>query len=239
MVDIIMMGLADTVVVLGTGTGEAGENGNGSCANVMIKNTDASGGGGYYTKGTGFAYNEYDINSIGGLGTLICAFKAEGLNAWFTDTPGSGGKAGTGGDVSYSSSCEIFAYNGDMITDGNYENIKYYDEKGESVGENLAAIQKKNGEKFIPSKIFAQSGILRATYTSNMGAFSLSKVKTGEKVPEICKSYETFKVLKATEESKTTCSGYTNGYIDNQGIGSGAGYLETSNGTFKEITETP
>ena len=42
--------------------------------------------------------------------------------------------------------------------------------------------------------------------------------------------------VKIIPESTTALTGYTNGYRPNQGIGSGAGYLEKSNGIFAKIT---
>ena len=41
------------------------------------------------------------------------------------------------------------------------------------------------------------------------------------------------KLVLATNETSTATTGYKNGYKENQGIGSGAGYLEQSNGTYK------
>ena len=42
--------------------------------------------------------------------------------------------------------------------------------------------------------------------------------------------------VKIIPESTTALTGYINGYRPNQGIGSGAGNLEKSNGIFAKIT---
>ena len=125
-----------------------------------------------------------------------------------------------------------------MITNGDYDSKYYeYDKDGNQIMENkLTVLEKQNGEKFIPTKIFAQSGVIRATYTTNQGKYMLSKVKTGDLLPEIAKNYNEVKVVIATKETKTDVTNYTNPLttnLPNQGIGSGAGYLEASNGKFE------
>ncbi len=154
-------------------------------------------------------------------------------------------KLGSGGAVTYSNAENIFAFNGDMITNGDYNSDYYeYDKDGNQIMENkLTVLEKQNGDEFIPTKIFAQSGIIRATYTTNQGRFTLSKVtrqlEEGENLPEIANSRDTLKSVKATNETINITLNYNNPLtpeLPNQGIGSGAGYLEASNGSFEPIT---
>lgn len=138
-----------------------------------------------------------------------------------------GGNSGAGGEVYYSNAKNIFAYNGDMITNEDYTTIYYdYGEDGTGTSTALKVYKRDdiNGKKvkFIPAKIFAQSGVIRATYRSNQGATDLSKVQIEPK-PEIATSYYELKNVKATNEMKTEVTGYTNPEtpeLYNQGIGS-------------------
>lgn len=154
---------------------------------------------------------------------------------WYTNHSGSGGEAGKGGNIYYSDNCLIYAYNGNMITNGDYSSTYYdYSKDGIISGNLLNIVTKFNGDKFIPCKIFAQSGVIRATYTTNCAEYSLSKVAEGLEKPEVANSYDTVVCVKATEEKIINVTNYSNGYMLNQGIGSGAGYLEKENGIFEK-----
>ena len=162
---------------------------------------------------------------------------------WFTDRAGDGGRGGSGGIIRYSRSCSIYAYNGDMVTNGNYD-IDYYEyNKDGTINTNskLKKVIRKDNKIIIPAKIFAQSGIIRETYTRNCGNFDFSKMETTLTKPSIATKWsEVVKVLATTEKSNNAVTGYTNPdgkCLANQGIGSGAGYLESSNGTFLPISE--
>lgn len=202
-----------------------------------------SGGGGYYTSGHGEWASKIRSSRCGGMSGEPCYASNE--TAWYKDVCGSGGASGSGGEIYYNISENIFAFNGDMITNGDYDSDYYeYDKDGDRImGNKLAILKKQNGEKFIPTKIFAQSGIIRATYTTNQGKYTLDKVKRqlsiGEKLPDIAKSNSEVVVVKATDEiSNNSTTGYTNPLtpkLPNQGIGSGAGYLEASNGKFERM----
>ncbi len=176
------------------------------------------------------------------LGGGICGPSWE--TAYYKDLVGNGGKSGCGGVVLFSKKENIFAYNGNMITNEDYNSTYYeYNKDGARTENILHVYERKNLDgnmiKFIPIKIFAQSGIIRETYTTNQGEFTLSKVKTGDLLPEIAKNYDDVRVVIATNETETDVINYTNlltPELPNQGIGSGAGYLEASNGSFKPIT---
>ena len=138
-----------------------------------------------------------------------------------------GGNSGAGGEIYYSKSENIFAYNGDMITNGDYTTTYYeYNKDGTQTTTKLKVYERDdlNGKKikFIPAKIFAQSGVIRATYRSNQGETDLSKVQVGTK-PAIANSYFELQNVLATKETKTDVTEYTNSLtpeLKNQGIGS-------------------
>lgn len=195
-----------------------------------------SGGGGYYAAGEGPFNAEKGMGAVGG---MVGAPFTGGGN-WYALPAGSGGTGGTGGTVSYSENAVIYAYNGDMITEENFDydsnTVHEYNKDGTETSNVLKFLIKKNGDKMIPAKIFAQTGICRATYTTNQGTYNLSKVKRvlapGETLPALATSYATVQAIRATDEKSVTTTGYNNGYMQNQGIGSGAGYLEVSNGSY-------
>lgn len=130
---------------------------------------------------------------------------------------GKGGYAGNGGNVKVSSSSQIYAYNGNLYTDGtDYE----------------------NGLNQCP--IYLQAGIVTAKYNYNSEYGG----------PE---SYKLFELILISNQSITEKSGYKNNKYDSienskkyvtknsvltnvdmsyQGVGSGAGYTEISNGTY-------
>ena len=114
-----------------------------------------------------------------------------------------------------------------MITNGDYDTIYYeYNKNGTQTTTQLKVYERDdlNGKKikFIPAKIFAQSGVIRATYRSNQGETDLSKVQIGTK-PAIANSYYELQNVLATNETNTPTTGYTNPLtpeLKNQGIGS-------------------
>ena len=148
---------------------------------------------------------------------------------YYKDLVGYGGESGCGGVIKFLKKENIFAYNGDMITNGDYTSTYYeYNKDGTQTETILKVYERKNLEgnviKFIPVKIFAQSGIIRETYTTNQGEFTLEKVKTGEELPEIAKKYSEVVIITATNEIlDNPTTGYTNPLtpeLNNQGIGS-------------------
>ena len=133
------------------------------------------------------------------------------------DRSGNGGNAGAGGNIKVSSNSKIYAYNGNLYTDGtDYE----------------------NGLNQCP--IYLQAGIVTAKYNYNSEYGG----------PE---SYKLFELILISNQSITEKSGYKNNKYDSietskkyvtknsvltnidmsyQGVGSGAGYTEISNGTY-------
>lgn len=165
--------------------------------------------GGYYTKGDGDDNITLQIGYVGGEGA------SDKSSGWYTGHSGSGGTAGTGGIIIYSEFSKLNAYNGDRITNEKYDEIYYeYDKDGKITENKLSILEKKNGKKFIPAYVFAQAGISRKVYYGNW-----SSAKTLSELSNI---------LFKDEYN-------IDSYI--QGIGSGAGYIELSNGTFELSSE--
>ena len=261
-VDIPQQELAEEELVAGGGNhvdGAGGFSGGGAEKNALRgenglgggyddeNSRTGCGGGGYYARGKGCSNLRIGTGVIGGMaGYPWSGDNPNGIN-FYLDISGNGGKAGSGGNVRYTAESQIFAYNGDMITNNDYDTLYYeYNEDGSITNKVLKVCEKpsiknENGinqivnRKFIPSKIFAQSGVIRATYTTNSGDWTLSKVKTGVALPNKANNYSELTLITATNRVNTAVTGYTNGYMENQGIGSGAGYLEAENGKFELI----
>ena len=170
------------------------------------------GGGGYFEGAEGLDKN--------GLNRRILTFGGmynQGYWDNLRDRSGNGGNAGAGGNIKVSSNSKIYAYNGNLYTDGtDYE----------------------NGLNQCP--IYLQAGIVTAKYNYNSEYGG----------PE---SYKLFELILISNQSITEKSGYKNNKYDSietskkyvtknsvltnidmsyQGVGSGAGYIETSNGTY-------
>ena len=179
---------------------------------------------------------------VGGQGGLM-----HYLNGYFTT--GSGGKAGNGGNVVVSKDSKVYAYNGDRITNGDYSSPIYdYDKDGNRLS-STCYVLKKHGtnEQTSPIKIFAQNGILREVRYTNFDwgnkpttgwnyFYSIFGDQLEQSVKSITKptSYETAENCLIRTEKNVGTTGYTNPETkDCYGIGSGAGYMEVSNGTYK------
>ena len=191
--------------------------------------TAGSGGGGYYTAGHGERAKALGSSAVGGQCGGPCQAGPLDNIKWYKDVCGSGGASGSGGEIKYQKKENIFAFNGDMITNGDYTSTYYeYNKDGTQTTTKLKVYEREdlNGKKakFIPAKIFAQSGTIRTTYTTNQGEYTLSKVKTGEKLPNIAKNVgEVVLVIATNEIPDNPTTGYTNPLtpeLKNQGIGS-------------------
>ena len=175
------------------------------------------------------------INSKGEIGLFACS---------------SGGIAGKGGDITVSEKCKVYAYNGDFITDGNYDNQEVLSKVQEITDSSVEVIDRNiegTVEKFAPCPIFAQNGVLREVRYSNIGWTSLEdrgveffEERLGEQLSEEAKNMtdgtgpenvQNF-ILRASMNAEK--SGYEN-KKDNSfyGVGSGAGYIEISNGKYE------
>lgn len=177
-------------------------------------NAQSSGGGGYFSCGYGRVNTQLGIARIGGQGSGSCHWANSSDTNWWNDHAGDGGVAGNGGKVTVSSTAKVFAYNGDMITtdEGNRNGVIGYDKDGNKTGVVIQKVQKQDGTEIVPCPIFAQAGIKRAVYRANY---------------KIAVNYADVKNILESSETSILKSGY-NGY----GVGSGAGYVENSNGFY-------
>ena len=215
-----------------------GENGLGGQTKTSLS---SSGGGGYFTGGLGNASVKLGTSKVGGQGGKWLNIQNtherddyyKALGIYTQAIAGAGAASGKGGNIKVSKNVIIYAYNGDRVTNDDYSaTYNEYDKNGNKLSTTFNVITRKDGKKIIPTTIFAQSGVIRATYTTDISKEELAKVKTGKTYNVITATANTRSVL-ATNETSTATTGYKNGYKENQGIGSGAGYLEQSNGTYK------
>lgn len=183
---------------------------------------------GYYMEWQGGGYYE-GINSTSGDSSFNMSKKLVGGKGgpsyWPGHTGGNGGTAGKGGEVNVYKDAKVYAYNGNMYTDGtSYNN-----------GENQAVI-------------YLQSGKAKEIYTTyKNGWYDWPRDTSYDVNVHTNKPY--FKVVTVSDVVPTP-SGYVNTknvgktktFTDNmylstedlskQGIGSGAGYIELNNGKY-------
>lgn len=216
--------------------------------NISNNGISTSDGASYYEKGVNLSTSGIaDTGLVGGQGTSYCDNYGNTTNRWTKFVSGDGGAAGKGGNVKVSQNARIIAYNGDQITNGDYTstykyNVNFITNKiqnysgSETVktNEKLEPINTTNvlsRTKIIPTIIIAQNGICRETYHTDANDEDKKLIKITPYVKIAGNSY--FTNYLATEAKKIATTGYKNGYMENQGIGSGAGYLEENNGTYK------
>lgn len=168
-------------------------------------------GGGYFQDLTNLSYNHktyYPMYGIIGGG----AGHSYGITSHYEiSCGGNGGIAGRGGNISVSSTASINAFNGNRYTDGtSYEN-----------GANQCQIYAQDGTYLkIAVPLYNWSNNKNEIFTNVLGKTINYVAST-----EACTSYDDFTVLR--EYKAHGCPYYK------QGIGSGAGFLETSNGSYK------
>jgi hypothetical protein len=178
---------------------------------------------------------------FGGQGGII--YRTTGLYP-----SGSGGKAGNGGTIKVSSTALVYAYNGDRITNDDYTSPIYdYDKDGNQLATTCYVLTKHGTtEQTSPLKIFAQGGILRNVYYTNLDwgrkpttgwdyFYSIFGDQLEESVRNMVRPTQYSEVENHLIRSERIIS--TTGYMnpetnDCYGIGSGAGYMEVSNGTY-------
>lgn len=195
----------------------------------------------YYTEGRAATSNARGtiIPEVGGQGGIDYG--------WFVG--GSGGVGGRGGKITVSNTSTVYAFNGDRITNKDYTDINAnYDASG--------VLSNAKGE-FIQAKCYAQSGILREVYciTAKWGEkpnhnYAYFKSLFGddcaisgdfsnptahdENYKNVCVRNEIKDKtidISSEREIKTT---YINSITNNcQGVGSGFGYIELSNGSYE------
>ena len=223
----------------------AGKNGNGTRDVTNSSSSGIGAGGGYYSFFESYSRAPYD-SYIGYFGLGGCWYGDEYGFGGSWSTAGSGGTAGQGGTIEYSPTSEINSYNGNMITedDFNYSNTYYeYDEDGNYLDgtdgkdtkvANVVEFKNDSSKKIIPAKIFIQDGIKRDVYDNlcymseeRKKQYGVDGVIPMEKIKNTSKNGAVQCVRIVDKELNVTHS--------RQGIGSGAGYIEVSNGTFNVV----
>lgn len=208
----------------GAGQAEAGGAENGKTALGASGKYPVYGtGGGYFENGTTSTttfqedYTKYAF--VGGQGAQAAMHNSQG---------GDGGVAGKGGTIKVSNNAKVYAYNGNKYTD------------------NATGHEYNDGVNQLD--IYGQNGVLRAVYKYDIyfnmrekRYISFFKELFGSTVSNSINSYIACSALKNIVHKnylvrpETTCakSGYTNSKTNSiYGIGSGAGYIELSNGTY-------
>lgn len=226
-----------------SGNGEGGQ-----MSGVNGEGSQAGGSGeagcGYYTLCSNFTNQEIrPYFGNGGAWNIM----------WGRDHAGSGGEAGSGGIIKYVDASLIYAFNGNRITNGDYDSTYYeYDKDGNLLDGSsyiddsgiernkdivfAKYLTKKDGSKILLAKNFAQAGVIRATFYTNQHMTKEECEYYGvDYIDGSSDKNTTF--VKITEENLSNpLTGYVNQITKNeQGIGSGFGRLEKTNGVFQSI----
>ena len=212
-------------------TGGTGDYGDEASSNGLAgfnggKATLLEAGGGYFLGGEGIS-NGNNLNRAtlvyGGFANQGAHGSLTGIPPEYSHMSGSGGQAGNGGNVKVSSSARIYAFNGNLFTDGtDYQNginqCPIYSQLGVKV-EKYKYIDKSKTDLFTIELEEAQKSINKSGYVNEI---------YNEK-----EEYKTNKLLNINTKLKITGNSLlTNVDMSLQGVGSGAGYIETSNGTY-------
>ncbi len=190
----------------------------------------ASGGAGYYSGVTcGTSWELHKIGYVGGQGGIWDSPTSFQRDWWLTSKAGDGGMAGEGGYIRVSEVSQVFAYNGGFsVLEPGVESYSWEcsineDEQTSSSlkGDSMKEIIRQDLKRIFPSFIFAQYGVIRETYATNVSEHEVSKVKinTGSSIKLIEHTAEAESVL-ASYAKKIEVSSYNNGVLPNQGIGS-------------------
>ena len=209
---------------------------NGECNYSSDRSGAFKDSGGYYTYKSPNALTVAEQTWFG-RGGCWATWSGSGMTSLWS-TAGSGGTAGKGGKISYSKDVTINSYNGNRITedDFDYSKICYeYDKDGNLTDIEVDAIQVKNTDKkIIPAKIFIQDGIKRAVYASYEYMTKEDKIKynVNEKSEVRATTSDTLlKIVKIIDENLEMPH-------SRQGIGSGAGYIELDNGSYELLQDS-
>ncbi len=190
----------------------AGSGGSGYFEKANDKWTKEQGGNFlvYWDSPNAFTYREV-AGPIGGGGTYTR------FNVWSYSFSGDGGVAGKGGTIRVSPTAIVEAYNGNKYTDGsgNIEYCPIYIQNGELLKITTSLGFWTDQDNRYYSALFGTE----VNYTTTWGTEN-----GNDHVAEL-RDYSTDESLKLSYTDPVTSS--------NQGIGSGAGYIELSNGTYE------
>ena len=213
-------------------TGGTGDYGDESSANGLAGfnggdgNGQIEGGGGYFLGGEGIS----DGNNINREIVAYGGFANQGAHGSLTGVPpeyshmsGNGGQAGAGGNIKVSSNSKVYAFNGNLFTDGtDYQN-----------GINQCPIYSQTGVKIAKYKYTNKSKHDLFTIELEEAQKAINKSGYINKIYSEKEIYVTNKMLNInTKLGITGNSILTNIDMSYQGVGSGAGYTEISNGTY-------
>ncbi len=220
---------------------------NGLYDNEPLKHSERVTGGSYFCAGRFDATESHNIyHFIGGGG---CA-----EDHCFRDSGGDGGLAGKGGKIIVEETATVYAFNGNRITDDKFDYdktiVKDISDTGEILQTTQDVLMKQDGTKFIETKIYAQNGILRPVYKNNswwgvkenynyeyfLKLFKTDLVSDVKNIVICNGTLETRKyyLIRDRKEDTNLKTSYINPLTgDCYGIGSGAGYIELSNGTYE------
>ena len=192
--------------------GLAGSNGH-HCSGELLA------GGGYFQGGYGLDINgnNRQILALGGVYN-------QGHHPNLSDASGSGGIAGSGGNVSVSENSKIYAFNGNLYTDG----TDYLD------GINQCPIYLQSGIKVAKYTYRKYNNSNYCTFDMILNSSQEISVTSGyiNNLYMINSEYINNKILNINTVLSVTDNPLSNVDMSKQGIGSGAGYIEVSNGTY-------
>lgn len=201
----------------GTGQDDTRQSENGLAGGNGPSTTHKIGGCGYFQGSHGL-----DIKNVNRVTTVFGGKGNQGWHDYSSHGSGDGGVAGNGGNITVDSTCKIFAYNGNL----------YSDESGNH-----------------PCPIYLQAGIVPAKYTYISQGYTDSyrfflldlqseMVKDSGKMTSY-KNDAVSEILDINTLLKISGNPLNKVDMSKQGVGSGAGYVENSNGTYtvKNVTK--
>ena len=166
--------------------------------------------------GSGYFQGAYGVDQAN-VDRAVTVFGGKGNQGWHSYSShgsGDGGTAGSGGAITVSSNNKIYAYNGNLYSDG------------------------KNS---MPCPIYLQAGIKNAQYTyisqgNNVSRWKFLLKQTATKSTVSKTNYKNAnfsQTININEQLGISGNPLSNVDMSKQGVGSGAGYIEVSNGTYK------
>ena len=222
-------------LVLGGYSGSGGD-GHENRTRATINGTQAFVATDVSSGGVGASY--YESGSISQSGSITPVAGGQGAVGYNWYLGSCGGIAGKGGTITAQNPDLIFAYNGDRFTTNDHSatNSSY----------DASNLINENDQTFVEAFNYAQSGILRAIYcgntfwnvkpNNNYTYFFNLFGENCENLSSETQALQTDKfknILVRKESDDVAVLTYSNPSTgNNQGIGSGFGYIEMDNGTF-------
>ena len=179
---------------------------------MYVKNTTYWGicGGSYYSNGLPITNASYSNSSLpSGISNNDVLSGFGGCGEALNHTAGCGGQGGKGGNIKVSEIAKIYAYNGSRLNDGN---------------------QTRTGKD--QAVIYGQLGIVTPKYEwySSSGIIKIRQKSLQSTIDKV--NYINDNMISQKVTINSAVSFLTNVNLSTQGVGSGAGYIEISNGTY-------